>query len=398
MTSPILNRLRVSVALLPLVVAVATVAGPAQLAHASDHTLTFSPSETYTSQSEDHGGPYSSPGCDVTYPPGTLLVGYDHFVSTDPLGDDFEDCVHQTALRFDLSRIHQYPGAVPTRATLTYTDWVPDWELYLDNRQIADPHELHGDAAIWGRTCVYQMNIPSSDWRGGSGLVPNTSYDSVYRTNATTWDVTNEARTWYSQPDYANFGLMFRGFDENGGFINSAACVSQLSNFKLQVDFVANDPPAPPPPAPTPFPTVPPLPPSVRVAQIAPQFTPTADLLVSNVAVKGKNARTANACLAGDNVVTATIKNDGGAPAVDVDDSLDAQTPQIVVALVIDGKERVRTVTLILQAGEERTVAFDAIKLAKGTHALQVVIDPNNRVSESDKTNNTFTENKLVCK
>ena len=50
------------------------------------------------------------------------------------------------------------------------------------------------------------------------------------------------------------------------------------------------------------------------------------------------------------------------------------------------------------EAGEERTVAFEAIKLTRGTHTLQVVIDPNNRVTESDRTNNTFTENKLVCK
>lgn len=397
MTHPILNRLRASVAFLPLAVAVATVAGPAQLAHASDHTIMFNPSETYTYQSEDHGGTYHD-GCTVTYPPGTLLVGYYHFASTHLVGDYFQDCVHQTALRFDLSQIHQYPGAVPTRATLTYTDSVADYDLQLDDRPIADPHEIHGDAATWGRTCVYQMNIPTSDWRGGQGFVPNTSYDSVYRTNATTWDVTNEARNWYSEPDYANYGLMFRGFDENGGFINTAACVSQLSNIKLQVDFVSNDPPAPPPPAPTPFPTVPPLPPSVRVAQIAPQFAPVADLLISNVEVKGKNAQTANSCLAGDNVVTATLKNDGGASAVDTAFSPDPQIPQIQAALLIDGKERMRTVTFILHAGEERTVAFEALKLDKGTHVLQVVIDPDNRVTESDKTNNTFTENKLVCK
>src|SRR5258708_37851518 len=45
MTRPILNRLRASIALLPLAVALATVAGPAQLAHAADHTITLTPTD-----------------------------------------------------------------------------------------------------------------------------------------------------------------------------------------------------------------------------------------------------------------------------------------------------------------------------------------------------------------
>ena len=240
-----------------------------------------------------------------------------------------------------------------------------------------------------------QIGVPTADWRGESGLVANTADDSLARLVLAQWNVTEQARYWYTYPDYQNYGLLVKGFDESGGFLNNSVCQSELSNIQLQVDFVANDPAPPPPP---PLPTVPPLPPSLRETHVAPQFSPMADLLVSKVDVTGKGAKTANSCLAGDNVVTATIKNDGGASAVDADYSLDAQIPQIVVALRIDGKERVRTVTFLLHAAEERTVAFEAIKLTKGTHALQVVIDPDNRVSESDKTNNSFTQNKVVCK
>jgi hypothetical protein len=43
-------------------------------------------------------------------------------------------------------------------------------------------------------------------------------------------------------------------------------------------------------------------------------------------------------------------------------------------------------------------VAFDPTKLGKGNHKLQVVVDPENRVTLPNRSNTTFTENKLVCK
>src|SRR5690349_13593035 len=103
MTRRIFNPLRATLALVPLAVAVATLAGPAPLAHASNHTLTLGPAETYSPRSDDHGGPNSYPGCNVDYPPGSLVVGYVHSVSSDFFGDAYGDCVHQAAVRFDLS-------------------------------------------------------------------------------------------------------------------------------------------------------------------------------------------------------------------------------------------------------------------------------------------------------
>src|SRR5260370_114250 len=122
MTRPILNRLRATVALLPLAVAIATAGVPAQLAHASVHTLTLAPADTASmlQNSSNFDG-----FC------GVADVGYSHYFDRSFVGDYYNDCVYETAMRFDLSQIHQFPGAIVSKATLTYTDSL--YSLYGPN-------------------------------------------------------------------------------------------------------------------------------------------------------------------------------------------------------------------------------------------------------------------------
>ena len=119
------------------------------------------------------------------------------------------DCLNQVAARFDVSALHQYPGAVPTRAIMTHTESIvnlaeTDGTSLLGN---------DGQPMIGGNpTCIDQIVIPAQDWRGTSDLIAGDTDTLLTRLDNTTWDVTNEVAAWYSFGDQRNFGLVFQGY------------------------------------------------------------------------------------------------------------------------------------------------------------------------------------------
>jgi hypothetical protein len=84
--------------------------------------------------------------------------------------------------------------------------------------------------------------VPNAEWRSQSGLIPHTLDENVTRLDRTTWDVTNQAQTWYFQSDDRNTGLVMVGYDEGSDFSNDADCLSIVTSVRLTVDFVSEDP------------------------------------------------------------------------------------------------------------------------------------------------------------
>src|SRR5262249_43342045 len=118
-----------------------------------------------------------------------------------------------------------------------------------DGSDAGDPYDLNQDA-VWS-SCTAQVAVPNDDWRGAGGLISYSRDDTtLLRLDRSTWDVTNQARHWFYDPDYLNNGLVLLGYDEGTNFSNDAECISALSNVKLSVQFAWNGPP--PTPTPTP--------------------------------------------------------------------------------------------------------------------------------------------------
>jgi subtilase family serine protease len=85
-----------------------------------------------------------------------------------------------------------------------------------------------------------------------------------------------------------------------------------------------------------------------------------------------------NDCKDGKNDVTVVLKNAGTARAAG-----------IAVQLTLDGTGVGEQTVSGLAAGQEREVRFEDVRLKKGEHALQVVVDPDHAVTEDDESNNS---------
>ena len=106
---------------------------------------------------------------------------------------------------------------------------------------------------------------------------------------------------------------------------------------------------------------------------------PPADLQISALEVKARDG--GNCVIHGDrNVVTASIKNTGGRPA-----------GEFAVEVKVGDDRRGRATLSGLGTNAERQVVIQNVGVAQGETALQVVVDPDNKVAEDDKNNNTST-------
>jgi hypothetical protein len=105
--------------------------------------------------------------------------------------------------------------------------------------------------------------------------------------------------------------------------------------------------------------------------------SPSADLQVGAVEVKGHDG---GACVVrGDrNVVTVTIKNDGGRPA-----------GEFAVAVKVGNDRRGRKTVSGLATGAETKVVLQSIAIDRGEHTLQVGVDPGHAVAEDDEGDNS---------
>jgi hypothetical protein len=372
---------------------------PSAVASASEHTATLTPSHVREASEWGGGGLFADSTCTDL---GSAVVGYSHFVISRPIVvDDYHNCVHELAVRFDMGEIHQHAGAVVTRAELRY-DEQPIDALDPDGHD-TDPASVGGDQSQGYESCVWLIWVPSQNWTAWGeyhrGLVPSDDDPLITRLGTTRWDVTNQASHWYfggqQDPDQ-NFGLVLTGYDEWLGYSNNAACLSDVSNLKLVVTYVADDP-APPPPTPTPnlaqrtgqagrsgaVPGLnvqsaalppPPEPPPAPAPALASAPAP-ADLRVTKLQLARKASPT---CVAGPNQVTVAVQNSGG-----------TDPGGFTVALEVDGKVVQQATAGGIGPGSEKTSVFSDITLGRGTHTLRAIVDPDHTVTPANDENHT---------
>lgn len=102
-----------------------------------------------------------------------------------------------------------------------------------------------------------------------------------------------------------------------------------------------------------------------------------ADLVVATIRINGKAITTLEACHEGKNDIVATIKNQGGGPA-----------GGFVTRLEVDDGDTVDQSLPTLNAGAERDVPFEDVRLKKGERELTVTADAKKSVAESNEENN----------
>ena len=102
-----------------------------------------------------------------------------------------------------------------------------------------------------------------------------------------------------------------------------------------------------------------------------------ADLTVSAIKVNGQVPDGKSDCKDGKNSVAVVVKNAGSVKAGGFAVRLDADGDEVSVESV-DG----------LEAGKEREVTFEDVRLKKGEHKLAATLDPKSSVAESNEENN----------
>lgn len=119
-----------------------------------------------------------------------------------------------------------------------------------------------------------------------------------------------------------------------------------------------------------------------------PEANALADLVPSSLAVKGKEPTGSSDCDPGKNDVTVQIKNVGTADASGFN-----------VILLVDGDQDDGGTKAVefLGKGQHMDVIFDDVKLKKGLHQLQVRVDPEGKIAESNNGNNQLSAG-VSCK
>jgi CARDB len=102
-----------------------------------------------------------------------------------------------------------------------------------------------------------------------------------------------------------------------------------------------------------------------------------ADLTISTIKVNGQAPDGKDDCKDGKNDVAVVVKNAGT-----------ASTGAFAVRLTVDGYEAGEESVDSLEAGKEREVRFDDVRLKQGEHKLAAALDSENTVAESIEGNN----------
>lgn len=102
-----------------------------------------------------------------------------------------------------------------------------------------------------------------------------------------------------------------------------------------------------------------------------------ADLVVTTIRINGKAITAPDACHEGKNDIIATIKNQGSGPA-----------GSFVIRLEVDDDHTVEQSLPSLNAGAERDVPFEDVRLKKGERDLTVTVDAKKTVMETNEDNN----------
>jgi hypothetical protein len=104
------------------------------------------------------------------------------------------------------------------------------------------------------------------------------------------------------------------------------------------------------------------------------------DLTISAIKVNGQAPDGKGGCKDGKNAVAVVVKNAG-------DEKADA----VAVRLTVDGAEAGTQAVKGLEAGKQREVRFEDVRLKKGEHKLTASVDPKDTVAESKADNNELT-------
>ena len=117
----------------------------------------------------------------------------------------------------------------------------------------------------------------------------------------------------------------------------------------------------------------------------SPQQGPTpssaqADLTLSAIRINGQAPDGKEDCKDGKNDLAVVVKNAGIADAA-----------SFAVRLAVDGDEAGEVSEADLEAGEERVVRFDDVRLKKGERKLTATLDPKDTLAESNEDNNSRT-------
>jgi hypothetical protein len=102
-----------------------------------------------------------------------------------------------------------------------------------------------------------------------------------------------------------------------------------------------------------------------------------ADLTVSGIKVNGRAPDGKDDCKDGKNAVTVVVKNAGTAKA-----------DSFAVRLAVDGGDAIEETVDGLEAGKEREVKLNDVRLNKGEHALTATADAKGTVAEANEENN----------
>jgi len=247
---------------------------------------------------------------------------------------DNDDCgtsdAYQSRVVFDLSEFRGYTRVQsdPVYARLSYQEETVDF---------TNPPPLGSQ----GVTCVNRLRVAGSDQTDdGRFQVQDGDLFRAGLLASDPWSVGDVVLGWIdgSTP---NFGLVLQGYDESLD-LRTDKCMSALSNFTLDVTVVWD--------------------------VSAPQ------LRVQNVNVTDKNG--AHACATGSINVSTTIHNESDVGAANYD-----------VLLKVDGKPRETVIAGPIGSYADRPETFlTTINLSAGDHALQVVVDPDHRLTRIEDT------------
>jgi hypothetical protein len=346
----------------------------------------------------------SAPGYDLSEHAGYPLFDGERYLlrfemwDRDPTNDDFLGWIEEYLGEDNQWRLGSHHGKASTDAKLFGGDFGLDYEILVTQLPNLLPfsierHDVPGSSDVL--VCVGVINAgaePAGPFRvslnfdgwaprngtidvGGFGVGQVSTVCTITQHLPTTggshtWGATVDQEQWVPEMNERD-----NRFDE--------PLVLRPGEIPGQVSASATGPD----PAPVASPAVPlaptsptSTPPAPAPAATSPTSTPSAarpDLIVSAIRVNGQAPDGRSDCKDGKNAVTVVVKNEGTANA-----------GSFAVRLTADGGEALEQSVSGLEAGQEREVRFDDVRLKKGERQLRAIADARDSVGESNEGNN----------
>jgi hypothetical protein len=311
---------------------------PVEAKHIEHHATLHPASVSYQYRSTTYVGGSFLSGCLIGAP------DYDPTSAGMPVGYAYHTCgdndagisnAYQTRVIFDVSEFQRYAlvRGDPVYASLTYQ------EQFMDRTEPAP-------AGSQGVTCVNRLRVATTDaTQDGRFIFQDGDLFRAGLLNSDPWSVGDVVKGWIDG-GIPNFGLVLQGYDESLD-LKTEACLSDLSNFTLDVGVVWN--------------------------------APAPDLRVQNLYVFDKNGD--QACTTGTIRVGSTIHNESDVGSANYD-----------VVLKVDGQARETIIAPPIGSYTDWTGYFQTrLDLSAGNHTLQVLVDPDHQVTRIDDPDDAST-------